>query len=419
MIDNRTIEAEAPRVSRSRSRRGLAWGTGLVLLAVAGGATAVATGVVTLPFLPHQAPAQAAAAPAATPVSVAVVEQRETPIWTDFSGRLEAVDRVEIRPRVAGAIVAVHFREGALVKQGDPLFTIDPAPFAAEVDRYEAQVAVAESQLVFAVKERVRAEQLVTTSALPQRDVDQRINTFRAAEANLRAAKAALATNRLNLGWTEVRAPISGRVGRIEVTQGNLVGAGPAAPVLTTLVSVSPIYASFEADEQTVSRALAALPASADVIGDIGRIPVRMGVSGTEGTPLQGKLQLIDNQVDGRSGTVRVRAVFDNADGRLMPGQFARLRLGQPKNEPAMAIDERAIGTDQDRRFVMVVGADNKVAYRDVRLGAIVDGLRIVTEGLHPGEHIVVNGLQRVRPGALVAPKMVEMQTPQTAVASR
>ena len=414
MIDYKPLEAESPKVSR-RLHLGLAWGTGLAFLAAAGSA-AFAIGVVKWPFA---APAPVAAAPPATPVSVAVVERRDIPVWTDFSGRLEATDRVEIRPRVAGAIVSVHFREGALVKQGDLLFTIDPAPFAAEVQRYEAEVSTAESQLVLAAKERSRGERLVTTFALPQRDVDQRLNAFRAAEASLRAAQAVLELNRLNLTWTEVRAPIGGRVGRIEVTPGNLVGAGPAAPVLTTLVSINPIYASFEADEQTVARAVAALPASADVGSEVGRIPVRMGTGAADGTPLEGKLQLIDNVVDARSGTVRVRAVFDNADGRLMPGQFARLRLGQPKPEPAMAIDERAIGTDQDRRFVMVVGADDTVAYRDVRLGAAADGLRIVTDGLRPGERIVVNGLQRIRPGAHVAPQPIAMAADPATVASR
>lgn len=421
MIDYKPTGIETPKVSR-RSRRGLAWGAGLVLAAAAAGGAVVATGVAPWPFGARATADAAAAAPApAVPVSVALVEQRDTPIWTDFSGRIEAVGRVEIRPRVAGAIAAVHFREGALVKQGDLLFTIDPAPYAAEVQRFEAQVTAAEAQLVLAAKERSRGEQLVATAAIPLRDVDQRINSFRAAEANLRATRAALETNRLNLDYTEVRAPIAGRAGRIEVTPGNLVGAGPAAPVLTTLVSVNPIYASFEADEGTVARAVAALPASADISGEIGRIPVRMGTLGADGTPLQGRLQLIDNVVDARSGTVRVRAVFDNAEGRLMPGQFARLRLGQPKTEPAIAIDERAIGTDQDRRFVMVVGADDKAVYRAVRLGGLADGLRIVTDGLQPGERIVVNGLQRIRPGALVAPETVAMASPHdaAAVASR
>ncbi len=406
MIDYKLAVAE--RRTSSRGSRRLAWMAGIGL------AAAVAAGVAwqVLPHAAAQAPV-AAAAPAAIPVSVATVEQHDTAIWSDFSGRIEAIGRVEVRPRAAGAIVAAHFREGAMVQQNDLLFTIDPAPYAADVQHADAQVAAAVARLALAVKEQGRAQQLVGSGFTPQRDVDQRVNEVHAAEANLRATQADLATARLNLGYTEVRAPIAGRVGRIEVTAGNLVPAGPTAPVLTTLVSVSPIYASFEADEQSLSHALATLPGgSGDLVQEIGRIPVEMGTLDTEGTPFHGTLQLVDNVVDARSGTVRVRAAFDNPDGKLRPGQFARLRLGQARTEPALAIDERAIGTDQDRRFVMVVGADNVVAYRQVTLGATADGLRLVTSGLKPGERIVVNGLQRVRPGAVVAPTQVAMSQP-------
>ena len=343
---------------------------------------------------------------------------KDTAIWSDFSGRVEAIGRVEIRPRAAGAIIEAHFREGALVKRGDLLFTIDPAPYAAEVQGAEAQLASAQARLVLAAKEQQRAQQLVGSGFTPQRDVDQRVNEMRGAEANMRAMQAALDTARLNLGYTEVRAPFDGRVGRIEVTAGNLVPAGPTAPVLTTLVSVNPIYASFEADEPSLARALASLPPGGDLVDQIGRIPVEMGTLGSPGTPFLGKLQLVDNVVDARSGTVRVRAVFDNPDGRLMPGQFARLRLGLAQTEPALAISENAIGTDQDRRFVMVVGDDNKVAYRQVSLGGIADGLRLVNSGLKPGERIVVSGLQRIRPGALVAPQPVPMRDTKTAAAT-
>ncbi|MGI4955569.1 MAG: efflux RND transporter periplasmic adaptor subunit [Janthinobacterium lividum] len=401
------LDVGAP--GRPRSRRG-AWLAGVAVLAALG-----AGGAYVLPRLAPPAPAPVAAGPVAVPVSVATVEQKDTAIWADFSGRVEAVGRVEVRPRAAGAIMKAHFREGAMLKQNDLLFTIDPAPYAAEVQGAEALLAAAQARLALAAKEQQRAQQLVGSGFTPQRDVDQRINEFRGAEANLRSMQAALDTARLNQGYTEVRAPIAGRVGRIEVTPGNLVPAGPTAPVLTTLVSVNPIYASFEADEQSLARALASLGSSAgdaDVVGGLSRIPVQMGTLGTPGTPFEGRLQLVDNVVDARSGTVRVRAVFDNPDGRLMPGQFARLRLGLARTEPALAINEAAIGTDQDRRFVMVVGADNKVAYRQVALGGTADGMRLVTSGLKPGERIVVNGLQRIRPGALVAPEPVPMSGP-------
>lgn len=415
-----TAVAAEPGLSRPRSRR-RAWlaGAALVALVAAGAAYKLAPRFAAQ--APSQAPSQspaAAAAPAAIPVSVATVERKDTAIWNDFSGRVEAVGRVEVRPRAAGAVVKAHFREGALVKQGELLFTIDPAPYATEVQGAEAQVAAAQARLALAAKEQQRAQQLVGSGFTPQRDVDQRVNELRAAEANLRATQASLDTARLNLGYTEVRAPIAGRAGRIEVTPGNLVPAGPSAPVLTTLVSVDPIYASFEADEQSLSRALASLPGGgADLVDQVGRIPVRMGTLGAPGTPFEGRLQLVDNVVDARSGTVRVRAAFGNPDGKLMPGQFARLRLGLARTEPALAIDERAIGTDQDRRFVMVVGPDDKVAYRQVALGGTTEGLRLVTSGLEPGERIVVNGLQRIRPGAKVAPQPVAMDSTATIAA--
>jgi multidrug efflux system membrane fusion protein len=354
-----------------------------------------------------QAQASANQPPQATPVSVALVEQRDVAVWDEFSGRLEAIERVEVRSRVAGALLEVHFREGALVKKDDLLITIDPATYAAEVDRNEAQVAAAEARVELTKGDVDRGEKLSGSRIISQRELDQRVNAQREAEANVRAAKAALQTAKLNLDYTQVRAPVTGRVGRLEVTVGNLVAAGPSAPVLTMLVSVSPIYASFNADEQVVTRALKTL-ADQNAVSEVDRIPVRMSTA-TSDESFEGKLQLIDNQVDARSGTVRVRAVFDNADGRLIPGQFARLRMGQPKAEPALMVNERAIGTDQNKKFVLVVSADNKAEYREITLGANVDNLRVVTSGLKSGERIVVNGLQRIRPGALIVPQVVRM----------
>ena len=387
---------------RFSSKLGL-WGAGFTLTAAAGAALFV--GLSSNAAQTDGGPK----APQATPVSVASVETRDILTWEEFSGRLEAIDRVEVRSRVAGMVQAIHFREGALVKRGDLLITIDPAPYAAEVERARADVVAAEARLAFTSSELERGQRLVASQNIPQRDLDSRVNSRREAEANLRAAQAVLQSAKLNLSYTEVHAPVFGRVGRIEVTVGNLVAAGPGAPMLTTLVSVSPIYASFNADEETVLRALAALPSGVDPRTEIGQIPVHMGTAVQDGTPLRGKLQLIDNVVDARSGTVRVRAVFDNPEGTLMPGQFARLRMGQPKTEPAVLITERAVGTDQSKRFVMLVDSDNKAAYREVTLGAEAEGLRVVTAGLKAGDRIVVNGLQRVRPGALLAPQPVAM----------
>lgn len=352
------------------------------------------------------------AAPAAMPVPVAPVVQRDVVTWDEFSGRLEAVERVSIRSRVAGAVHSAHFVEGGLVHRGDLLVTIDPAPYAAEVDRAQAQVAAAEARVTYARSEHERAQRLWDESAIARREVDERANAHLEAEANLRATRAALQSARLNLGYTQVRAPVSGRVGKLEVTVGNLVAAGPDAPVLTTLVSVNPIYASFDADEQVVARALSDLPARTQLRS----IPVEMSTL-ESGAPLRGHLQLVDNQVNAKSGTVRVRAVFDNGDGHLTPGQFVTLRMGRARPASVLLVDERAVGTDQSKKFVMVVGDDNKAAYREITLGGAVDGLRIVKSGLNGDERIVVNGLQRIRPGVLVAPMAATMDAAHPATA--
>jgi multidrug efflux system membrane fusion protein len=345
----------------------------------------------------------AAAAPQALPVPVAVIEEQEVTTWDEFSGRLEAVERVDVRSRVAGQVKSAHFTEGALVKRGDLLVTIDPEPYAAEVERAQAQVVAAQARVNYTKSERERAQRLWDESAIARRELDERVNAAQEAEANLRAAQAALTSAKLNLSYTQVRAPVSGRVGRLEVTVGNLVAAGPGAPVLTTLVSVNPIYASFDADEHVVLRALqdgkSALAVEAETVTNGGK-------------QLRGRLQLIDNQVNTRSGTVRVRAVFDNKDGTLIPGQYVKLRMGRAKSEQALLVSERAVGTDQSKRFVFVVGPDNKAIWREVTLGGTANGQRIVTSGLEPGERIVVNGLQRVRPGALLAPQEEQAAAP-------
>ncbi|KSV65220.1 MULTISPECIES: efflux RND transporter periplasmic adaptor subunit [unclassified Sinorhizobium] len=390
------------------TRRAL-WGAGLsILLSVAGG------GAVMLGLPQHfeadAATETAAAPPPAVPVSVSRAQSKRITTWEEFSGRLEAIERVEVRPRVGGAILKAHFREGALVKQGDLLVTIDPEPYAAAVERAKAQVEAAEARVALAKIELERGRKLVTTSAVPQSSVDQRSSAYDEAQAEVRSAKAALRTAELDLQYTEVRAPISGRVGRLDVTAGNLVAAGSASPVLTTLVSVDPIYASFNASEEVVTTALAKLASSAG--GDaIERLPVQVGTAADEGTPITGHIQLINNEVDAATGTIRVRAALENADGKLISGQFVRIRIGEPDPEEKLVISDRAIGSDQDKKFVFVVGTDNKVEYRQVKLGPNSDGLRIVESGLKSGENIVVNGLQRVRPGVVVAPQQVEETT--------
>lgn len=374
----------------------------------AAGLSVIAAAVMAL----HGSRAEATAnsAPSAPVVSVATVSESDITAWDEFSGRLEAVERVDVRSRVAGAVHAVHFREGALVRQGELLVTIDPAPYAAEVERAEAQVAAAQARQAQAASEHARAQRLWEESAIAQRELEERANAEREAGANLRAALAQLQAARLNLGYTQVRAPVAGRIGKLEVTVGNLVAAGPGAPVLTTLVSVSPMYASFDADERVILRALKELPGGASARSLIERIPVQMGTSTMSDTPYHGRLQLIDNQVDAKSGTIRLRAAFDNQDGALMPGQFARVRMGQAQTTRALLVSERAVGTDQDKKYVLVVGSGNTAEYREVTLGPSSQGLRVVLSGLKPGERIVVNGLQRVRPGSPVQPQLVSME---------
>lgn len=349
-----------------------------------------------------------AAAPPATPVTVAVVKSRDVTTWQEFSGRLEAVERVEIRPRVGGAIQSVNFREGALVKAGDLLFTIDPAPYEATVAQAAGQVASAEAKVALANTELERGRRLASNRTISQSDLDQRQNAVAEAEAALKTAQAVLRSAVLELDYTKVRAPVSGRAGKVAITAGNLVAAGSTSSALTTLVSADPIYASFNASEEIVARALSRLPASDGALPPIDQIPVEIGTLADEGTPIKGKLQLIGNEVDASSGTIAVRALIDNPQGLLIPGQFVRIRMGDPRPDRKILISERAIGTDQDKKFVFVVDADNKVTYRPVELGSSADGERIVVSGLADGDKVIVNGLQRVRPGALVDPQTKE-----------
>jgi len=350
---------------------------------------------------------QAVTAPAAAPVTVAAVLEKSVTEWDDFSGRVEAIEYVEIRPRVTGTIDAIHFKEGQLVKKGDLLFSIDPRPFQAELARAEADKAKAQATVEFSKTELERTRRLTDEHAVAQRELDQRNNALLEAAAQLKAAEAAVLTARLNLQYSSITAPVNGRVSRAEITVGNLVGAGVSAPALTTVVSVSPVYVTFEIDEQTYQQ-YAARGAAGN--SNIANIPVSIGLANEEGYPHQGHIQAFDNRMDTASGTIRTRAVFDNASGLLTPGMYARVRTGGGGEKTAILIDDKAIGTDQDKKYVMVVGNDNKAVYREIKIGPMVDGLRIVRSGLQKDEHIIVNGLQRVRPNDTVAPTMADAQ---------
>lgn len=342
------------------------------------------------------------------PISAAEVIGRQVVETREFSGRLEAVERVEVRPRVSGFIASVHFKPGAEVKKGDLLFVIDPRPYEAEARRTEAAALAARAKADLARTELTRAEKLVAEKAIAQREADEKASSVKELEASARAAQAAYEAARLDLGFTRVHAPISGRVSKAEITAGNLVDGNV---VLTSIVSSSPIYASFEGDEQSFLQVGAQARSGKPVT-------VRIGLANETGFPHQGELEFVDNRVDPASGSVRMRAVFRNQDGLLAPGLFARVQLesdgtkeGQDGKGPAALIAERAVGTDQDRKFVYVVNGEGKAEYRAVRLGPVIDGLRVVREGVRPGEKIVVNGLQRVKPGAPVTAQLVPMES--------
>jgi membrane fusion protein, multidrug efflux system len=375
------------------------WGAGLSTAALIAGAAFY----LDMPRSATAAPAAAAAAPP-VPVKVVSVEPKSVTTWQEFSGRLEAVDRVQLRPQVAGAVEAVHFHEGGLVKAGDLLFTIDQEPYKAAVLQAEGLVASAEAKLELANTELTRGKTLAVGSTISQRDLAQRQSAQRDATAALQSANASLTVARLDLDHTEIRAPIAGRIGKIDVSVGNLVAAGSGSTALTTIVSIDPIYASFDVSEGFVTDSLAQLPIENGVAA-IARIPVEVSTLAGKAEPVKGRLQFVDNQVDAVSGTIRVRAEFTNADGRLMPGQFVRVRMGQPEAQERLMVSERAVGTDQDKKFVFVVNEANTVDYRPVELGSAVDGMRIVEKGLKPGDRIVVSGLQRIRPGAAVTPE--------------
>lgn len=345
-------------------------------------------------------------APPATTVDVASVISQTITDWQEYSGRLEAIDQVDVRPQVSGKLIAVHFKDGSLVNKGDLLFTIDPRPFEAELNRAKAQLASAEAQVTYSSANLGRNQRLIQSNAIAHQELDQAENEARSANANLQAAKAAVETARLNLEYTRITAPVSGRISRAEVTVGNVVSAGNGAQVLTSLVSVSRLYASFDVDEQTYLKYISNQRNSAQV-------PVYLGLANESGFSREGYISSIDNNLNTTSGTIRVRATFDNPKGVMLPGLYARIRLGGGQPRAAILISPTAIGVDQDKRFVVVVDAKNQTAYREVKLGAQQDGLQIVNSGLQVGDRIVVNGLQRIRPGDPVNPHLVPMPNPQ------
>ena len=332
--------------------------------------------------------------PMAPPVSAAPAVSRDVTLYDEFSGRLEAVESVELRSRVAGTLQSVHFRDGQELQRGAPMFSIDARPFTAELARLEAQLASARNAAALADTEVARTRKLLEQKAVSQQEADQAEAAARNASAAVKAAEAAVAAARLNVEYTQIRAPIAGRASRANVTPGNLVGVGD--PVLTTLVAQDKVHAWFDVSEQAWLRVRGQFKGKAAP-------QVEMALADESGFPHAGSVDFVDNRLNPATGAIRVRALFDNKERRFVPGLYARLRLAGGSASKAVLTPDRAIGTDQTKRYVFVVGADKTAQFREVQLGPLVGGgMRIIAGGLKAGELVVVNGLQRVRPGAPV-----------------
>ncbi|CAK9888977.1 multidrug efflux RND transporter periplasmic adaptor subunit MexE [Pseudomonas fluorescens] len=354
---------------------------------------------------------EAVQAPAATKVSVAKVLEQPINEWDEFTGRLEAPETVEVRPRVSGQIDQVAFTEGAQVKKGDLLFQIDPRPFQAEVRRLEAQLQQARATAIRSENEAQRGERLRSSNAISAELAESRTSAAAEARGGVAAIQAQLDLARLNLSFTRVTAPISGRVSRAQFTAGNIVTADVTP--LTSVVSTDKVYAYFDADERVY---LKYTQLARD--GQRGQsTPVYLGLSNESGNPHLGQMNFVDNQVNPKTGTIRGRAVFDNSDGQFTPGLYARLKLVGSATYSAVLINDEAVGTDLGKKFVLVMDKDNKAAYRAVELGPKLEGLRIVRNGLSKDDRIVVKGLQRVRPGSPVDPQDTPMASEATIAA--
>ncbi|MDN3637469.1 efflux RND transporter periplasmic adaptor subunit [Simiduia curdlanivorans] len=353
-----------------------------------------------LTYLSGPSVAEQNMAPPPPQVELLELQPEAVRAWVSYSGRLAPVQSVNIKPQVSGRIEKVLFAEGDVVKQGQPLFVIDLRPHQAQVQQAKAQLTTAQSRARLAQDELARVSQLIAKKLVAQSVYDTALSNQQVSDAAVLQAQAELDQAALNLEYAQIKAPISGRISRAELTQGNLVDAGASAPVLATIVANDKLFAEFNVDESSYLRFVRNVKTASEM-------PVEMTLAADDSVVYHGHIASFDNQLDVRTGTIRARALFDNADGALTSGMFATLRLGAAQEVSALLVPERAVGTNQSKKFVMVVDAQNIAQYREVVLGDYVGGQRVVTTGLEAGEKVIVNGLSHVRPGMPVQPQMV------------
>ena len=350
------------------------------------------------------------AVPQAPAVSAADVVVKSISQWDSFNGRIEAVESVQLRPRVSGYIDKVNYTDGQEVKKGEVLFTIDDRTYRAALEQAQANLARAKTQANLARSEASRTDKLVSTNVVSREEWEQRRSAATQAQADIRAAQAAVDAAQLNLDFTKVTAPINGRASRALITSGNLVSAGDSASVLTTLVSLDKVYVYFDVDEATFLHYQHLARSGKGASSDHLALPVEIGLVSEDGYPHQGKVDFLDNQLTPSTGTIRMRALLDNAQRQFIPGLFARVRLPGSAEFNATLIDDKAVLTDQDRKYVYVVDKDGKAQRRDITPGRLAAGLRIVQQGLNPGDKVIIDGLQKVfMPGMPVNAKTVPM----------